>query len=522
MTEAMNPKLDVLQSYLEDRWQSGQGAGAVLSDPTTEAAIATASTDGLDLAAAFEHARTRGGAALRAMTFAERGALLKAMSKAIHGKREELIEIGRQNGGNTRGDAKFDIDGATGTLMYYAGLGHDLGDRTILLDGDAITIGASSRLQGQHILTPRPGVAVHINAFNFPAWGLAEKAACALLAGMPVISKPGTATAMLTWAMVRAVVDAGVLPAGVLSLVVGSARDLLDHVRWGDVVAFTGSADTGEQLRRHPRVLATGVPVNIEADSLNATVLAPGAEPATYDAFIRDVAREMTQKAGQKCTATRRIFVPEEQVDAVIEDLGERLGRTRVGNPASDEVTMGPLSSRGQFEAAQKGIATLLGECDVAWGQVERGPLADVEDDKGWFVTPLLLKARAGAKAVHDLEVFGPVATLIAYDGSASAAAEGVRRGQGSLVGAIYGDDRDFLAEIIPALAGWHGRIVVTDAKIADKAFGPGMVMPHLLHGGPGRAGGGEELGGLRGMRLYQQRTAVQGNGPLLARLLER
>jgi 3,4-dehydroadipyl-CoA semialdehyde dehydrogenase len=295
------------------------------------------------------------------------------MSKAIHGKREELIEIGRQNGGNTRGDAKFDIDGATGTLMYYAGLGHDLGDRTILLDGDAITIGASSRLAGQHILTPRPGVAVHINAFNFPAWGLAEKAACALLAGMPVISKPGTATAMLTGAMVRAVVDAGVLPAGVLSLVIGSARDLLDHVRWGDVVAFTGSADTGEQLRRHPRVLATGVPVNIEADSLNATVLAPGAEPATYDAFIRDVAREMTQKAGQKCTATRRIFVPEEQVDAVIEDLGERLGRTRVGNPASDEVTMGPLSSRGQFEAAQKGIATLLGECDVAWGQVERG-----------------------------------------------------------------------------------------------------------------------------------------------------
>lgn len=513
---------ETLQSYLEDRWQAGAGEGAKLYDPTTEAVVATASTDGLDLAAAFRHARAVGGASLRAMTFAERGALLKAMSKAIHGKREELIEIGRQNGGNTRGDAKFDIDGATGTLMYYAGLGQELGARTVLLDGEAITIGASSRLSGQHILTPRPGVAVHVNAFNFPAWGLAEKAACAILAGMPVISKPGTATAMLTWAMVRAVVEAEVLPAGVLSLVVGSARDLLDHLEWGDVVAFTGSADTGEQMRRHPRVLATGVPVNVEADSLNAAVLAPDAEEATYDAFIRDVAREMTQKAGQKCTATRRIFVPEDRLDEVIEDLGERLGRTRVGDPASDEVTMGPLSSRGQLDAARKGITTLLGECDVAWGEVERGALPGVADGKGFFVTPLLLKARPGAEAVHALEVFGPVSTLIAYDGSAAAAAEGVRRGEGSLVCSVYGDDRDFLGEIIPALAGWHGRIVVTDAKIADKAFAPGMVMPHLLHGGPGRAGGGEELGGLRGMRLYQQRTAVQGNGPLLARLLER
>ncbi len=511
-----------LSSYLEDRWQSGEGDGSALYDPTSDAIVARASTKGLDLAAAFRHARTVGGAALRGMTFAERGALLKAMSKAIHARREELIEVGRINGGNTRGDAKFDIDGATGTLMYYAGLGKSLGDKTLLLDGDPITIGASSRLQGQHILTPKPGVAVHINAFNFPAWGLAEKAACAILAGMPVISKPGTATAMLTWAMVKAVTDADILPAGVLSLVVGSARDLLDHLEWGDVVAFTGSADTGEMMRRHPRVLATGVPVNVEADSLNATVLLPDAEDATYDAFIRDVHREMTQKAGQKCTATRRIFVPEDMIDEVVEDLGERLAGTKVGDPARDDVRMGPLASKAQLTSAREGIAALLGETDVAWGDPAGGDVLGV-DGGGCFVTPLLLRAESatGGDAVHRLEVFGPVSTLLPY-ADLDEAAEGVRMGQGSLVCSIYGDDRKALGAIIPRLAGWHGRIVVTDAKIADKAYGPGMVMPHLLHGGPGRAGGGEELGGLRGMKLYQQRTAIQGNGPLLARLLDR
>lgn len=515
--------ITTLSSYLVDRWQTGAGDGARLYDPTTEEVVATASTDGLDLGAAFAHAREVGGAALRAMTFAERGALLKAMSKAIHEKREALIEVGRINGGNTRGDAKFDIDGATGTLMYYAGLGKELGDRRLMLDGEAITIGASSRLQGQHILTPRPGVAVHVNAFNFPAWGLAEKAACAILAGVPVISKPGTATAMLTWAMVQAVTEAGVLPAGVLSLVCGSARDLLDHLEWGDVVAFTGSADTGETMRRHPRVIETGAAVNIEADSLNATVLLPDAADASYDAFIRDVHREMTQKAGQKCTATRRIFVPADQLDEVIEDLGERLARTKVGNPALDDVTMGPLASKAQLESARAGIDALRGEAEIAWGTIERGPLDGVEDGKGYFVTPLLLRAAGtDGDAVHRLEVFGPVSTVMPYDGDPAEAAAAVRKGQGSLVCSVYGDDRDALGAIIPQLAGWHGRVVLTDGKIADKAYGPGMVMPHLLHGGPGRAGGGAELGGTRGMALYQQRTAIQGNGPLLARLLDR
>ena len=512
-----------LASYLSGAWQTGAGEGAALRDPTSGAIVARTSTAGLDLGAALRHAREVGGPALRSLTFAARGKLLAAMSKAIHAEREALIEMGRKNGGNTRGDAKFDIDGATGTLMYYAGLAESLGERTVLLDGEAITIGRSSRLVGQHILTPKPGVAVHINAFNFPAWGLAEKAACALLAGMPVISKPATATALMTWGLVKAVIDADVLPEGALGLICGGAGDLLDHLEWSDVVAFTGGASTGETIRRHPRVLASGVAVNVETDSLNAAILAPGAEDATYDAFIRDVHGEMTQKSGQKCTATRRILVPRDRLDDVIEDLGERLRRTVVGDPALDTVRMGPLASQAQLDSAREGLARLLEHARVAVGDPARSAFEGVEPGQGCFLDALLLVADDARRAgpVHDVEVFGPVATLLPYDGSAAEAAHIVRLGQGSLVASIYGDDQAFLGEAILALAGWHGRIVVTDGKIADKALQPGMVMPHLLHGGPGRAGGGEELGGRRGMKLYQQRTAVQGNGPLLARLLD-
>ena len=284
-----------LSSWVSGRWVEGTGRASLLYNPTTGESVAETSTEGLDLAAAFDHARCVGGHALTELTFAERGALLKAMSKAIHEVREDLIEIGRINAGNTRGDAKFDIDGATATLMYYAKLGESLGSRRVMLDGDPIQIGGA-RLQGQHILTARPGVAVHINAFNFPAWGLAEKAACAILAGMPVISKPATSTAFMTWRMVQAIIDANVLPDGVLSLVCGSAHNLLEYVDWSDVVAFTGGADTAARIRHHSQVLATGAAVNIEADSLNTTVLGAQVDDVTYDAFITSVQREMTQK----------------------------------------------------------------------------------------------------------------------------------------------------------------------------------------------------------------------------------
>lgn len=513
-----------LDSFLGGRWQAGNPErSATLYDPTTGAAVAQTSTAGLDLNAALSHARTVGGPALQALTFAERGALLKAMSKAIHAQREALIEVGRINAGNTRSDAKFDIDGATGTLMYYAGVAAELGDRTVLFDGEPQTVGRpGSRLQGQHILLPKPGVAVHINAFNFPCWGLAEKAACAILAGMPVLSKPATATAWMTWAMVRAVTDAGVLPDGVLSLLCGSAGDLLDHLDWGDVIAFTGGADTAVRIRGHRRVIEAGVPVNIEADSLNATLLAPDAEDETYDAFINHVHRELTQKAGQKCTATRRILVPADQIDEVIEDLAEKFGPTVVGNPSNDSVRVGPLATQSQFDSAKEGLAALMQQAEPVIGDPQRAAFTDVAQGQGWFVDPVILKAKDSHAngPIHDLEVFGPVSTLLPYDGSVADAVNIVRRGQGSLVGSIYGDDRGFLRESIVGLGAWHGRLVVTDAKVAAKALSPGLVMPHLTHGGPGRAGGGTELGGLRGVGLYQQRCAVQGNGPLIAKLL--
>lgn len=514
-----------LDSFLAGRWQAGDPArSATLYDPTTTLAVAKTSTAGLDLAAALTHARTVGAPALQALTFAQRGELLAAMSKAIHAQREALIEVGRINGGNTRGDAKFDIDGATATLMYYAGVAQELGDRTVLMDGEPLTVGRpGSRLQGQHILLPKPGVAVHINAFNFPCWGLAEKAACALLAGMPVLSKPATATAWMTWSMVRAVVDADVLPEGALALLCGSAGDLLDHLNWGDVIAFTGGADTAVRIRGHRRVIEAGVPVNIEADSLNAMMLAPDAEDVTYDAFINHVQRELTQKAGQKCTATRRILVPADLIDEVIEDLAEKISPTIVGDPANSTVRMGPLASKSQYESAREGLNALREHADVVIGDPNRTDFVDVPAGQGYFVDPVILKARDSHAAgpIHETEVFGPVSTLLPYDGTVGDAVAIMRRGQGSLVGSIYGDDRSFLRDSILGLGAWHGRLVVTDAKVAAKAYAPGLVMPHLIHGGPGRAGGGTELGGMRGVSMYQQRCAVQGNGPLLAKLLE-
>ena len=510
-----------LKSFLAGEWREGEGEASLLYNPTTAEAIASCSTRGLDLGEALTYARAEGARSLSKMTFAQRGALLESMSKAIHAQRETLLELGRLNAGNTRGDAKFDVDGATHTLMHYAQLGAQLGDQRILLDGEAEPVGRGGRLNGQHVLVPRGGVAVHINAFNFPAWGLAEKAACALLAGMPVLSKPATSTALMTHAIVEAL--APVMPKGTLSLLCGSAGDLLDHLDWRDAIAFTGSADTGAIIRSHPNVTAQGVTVNIEADSLNAVILDPDAEDSTYDAFIRDVHRELTQKSGQKCTASRRVLVPEDRIDEVIEDLTERFGRTVVGDPALDEVNMGPLSTMSQREAALEGISALSTVAEIVYGGPE-GARVGVDGATGAFINPTLFKAATpcpSSSPVHTLEVFGPVATLIPFDGSAREAVDQARHGQGCLVTAIYGDDNRFLKEAILGLAGWNGRLVIVDQQVADKSLHPGLVTPQLLHGGPGRAGGGEELGGLRGLKLYQQRCALQGNGPKIARLIQ-
>ncbi len=513
--------MQTLANYVEGRWVEGKEPLSELVNPATEQVLARTSTTGVDMKRALDHARDTGGPALRAMTFAERGALLEQMSKSIYAEREELIGLAVANGGNTRSDAKFDIDGATGTLMAYAELGKQLGERTLLVDGEPFDI-SGSRLQGWHVVSPRHGVAVHIGAYNFPAWGWAEKAATALLAGMPVLSKPATATSLLSWRTIQLVVEAGILPPGALSLLCGSAGDLLDHLEWQDVIAFTGGGDTGRSIRGRERLLDQGVRVNVEADSLNAALLLPDASDSAFDAFIRDVHRDMTQKTGQKCTAIRRIIVPDGDVPRVREALCERLARVRIGDPASDGVDMGPVATAAQKRSVHEGVRKLLEQAKVAWGDPDKVEPVGVPDGKGFFVPLLLLEAddALAATNVHNHEVFGPVATLMPYNGSAAAAASIVRAGEGGLVSSIYGDDRRLLGELVALLAPWHGRLVVVDGKIADKSIAPGTVLPNLVHGGPGRAGGGEELGGLRGMALYQQRTAVQGNGPLIGRLI--
>ena len=506
-----------LTSFLSGQWVDGQAPHAALLDPVSAQPVADTSTQGLDLGAAMAYARDVGGETLRAMTFAERGAALKALSKAIYAARDELLEVSRANYGATRGDGKFDVDGASGTLAYYASLGRDLGDTRVMRDGEPEAIGRSARFIGQHLLVPRHGVGVHINAFNFPVWGMAEKLAVAWLAGVPVVVKPATATAWVTWRVVQLWHEQGLLPDGALTLVCGSAGDMLDHLQAQDVVAFTGSSGTGRTIRSHPRVLELGTPVNVEADSLNASVLGPDAEPGepTFEMFLSDVVRDLTQKAGQKCTAVRRIFVPEALLDDVREGLADHLSRARMGDPSERDVAVGPVSTQAQCRDVQAGIAQLAAACSPFLTSPHAVPA------EGFFIQPQLFVNHDGAEAayVHEHEVFGPVATVLPYGDDADVAAM-VARGGGGLVCSLYADDAAWAGQMIEALAPWHGRIHWGSRKVADQSPGPGTVLPNLVHGGPGKAGGGEELGGLRGLRFYQQRTAVQADRTLLDRAL--
>jgi oxepin-CoA hydrolase/3-oxo-5,6-dehydrosuberyl-CoA semialdehyde dehydrogenase len=449
--------------------------------------------------------------------------MLRALSKAIHAHRDELMQLGLINAGNTRSDAKFDIDGASGTLAAYADLAQTLGDARFLIDGEAIALGRSSRVAGQHVLVPRQGVAVHINAFNFPAWGLAEKAALAWLAGVPVVSKPATATALMAFRIAEILVASGALPEGAFQFIAGSTGDLVDRLGPQDVLAFTGSGKTGTLLRSRPNIVAHSVRVNVEADSLNAAVLGTDVERGddTYNLFLADVVRDITQKTGQKCTAIRRVLVPAGLYEAVQEDLCDRLTQTRVGNPANESVTMGPVATASQLRDVRAGIELLLS----AGTRLVCGGAQPVEGlgapaGKGYFVAPTLLAAdnALDARAVHEHEVFGPVATVMPYTAAADAV-EVVRRGGGGLVSSVYTDDRTVAADVALGLAPFHGRVAIVNARVAGAWLGPGTVLPQLVHGGPGRAGGGEELGALRGMGLYLQRVALQGYGPLLDHL---
>lgn len=512
--------MTTLQSFVCGRWVAGNGRPAVLVNPSTEEAVAEAGTEGIDFGASLAFARERGGPALRGLSFAQRGTMLKALAAAIHAQRDGLLELGMRNGGNTRSDAKFDVDGAIGTLAAYGDLGLSLGDTRVLLDGESILLGRSSRVAGQHVFVPRTGVAVHVNAFNFPAWGLAEKAAVALLAGMPVISKPATATALLAHRIMELLVESGVLPEGAVQFIAGGAGDLIDRLGSQDVLAFTGGGSTGFMLRAKTNLLASAAHVNVEADSLNAAVLGHDVERGseTWEVFVADVVRDITQKTGQKCTAIRRVFVPAAMLDAAQEDLAERLAVTRVGNVFTDGVTMGPLATASQLREARGGIAKLVASgARVVLGGAE--PLAGLgaPEAKGYFIAPTLLRVddNTTGDAVHEHEVFGPVATLVPYR-SVEEVASLVHRGGGSLVSSVYTDDRGFATDCVLGIAAANGRVCVINARAAGAWLGPGTVLPQLLHGGPGRAGGGEELGGLRGMSLYLQRTALQGYGPLI------
>lgn len=513
-----------LKSYLGGAWVDGDGEGEALLNPATEEILGHASADGLDRKAALAFARREGGPALRALTFAERGERVKQTAALLQKHRDELIGLAMTNGGNTRSDAKFDVDGAIVTLQSYGEIGTALGDRRLLVDGESIQIGRSPRLVGQHIFTTRQGVAVHVNAFNFPAWGLAEKAAVALLAGMPVLTKPATSSALVAHRLIELLVDSSIWPTGAVSLLMGRAGDLTEHLEGQDCLAFTGGASTASLLRTTTGVVQRGTRINVEADSLNAAVLGPDAEPDSeiWDFCIKDVLRDMTQKAGQKCTAIRRILIPENLSERFRDDLADRLAAVVVGNPGTEGVRMGPVATAGQKQAVLDGLSLLARDGRLVHSRPGLKP-EGAPEGKGFFVSPTLLEVEPGAEApsVHSHEVFGPAATIVPYDGTATAAVELITRGAGGLVSSVYSEDVPFVSDATLGLAPFHGRLFLGSVKIAEMSPGPGTVLPVLVHGGPGRAGSGEELGGERGLAFYMQRTALEGSRPVIDRILK-
>jgi oxepin-CoA hydrolase/3-oxo-5,6-dehydrosuberyl-CoA semialdehyde dehydrogenase len=511
--------MKTIRSYVLGSWHEAATGFIPLIDPATEEECARASSAGIDFGAVLDHARDRGGPALRGLGFGERGQLLKDMSRVLREQRAELLELSRINTGTTVPDGAFDVDGATGTLAYYASLARTLGDRPYLAEAEEVAL-AKGDFWARHVLLPRRGAAVLVNAFNFPVWGFAEKAACALLAGMPVIVKPATATAMVTERAVEVLIEARILPEGALQLICGSPGDLLDWMGAHDVLAFTGSAATARTILQRSNLSAANTRINIEADSLNAAVLAPdAAEGTTLDLFVRDVVREITQKTGQKCTAVRRIFVPTDAIANVEEALTAKLGAVVTGNAADPEVTMGPLCTRGQLEDALSGLAALSRATRRVTGSGSRVDGRGSPPGRGFFLAPTLLRAddARSATAVHEREIFGPVATLMPYDGSATDATALVRLGGGMLVTSVYSDDERWLGEYVAQGGNDAGRLYIGSRAAADAAPGSGVAFPHALHGGPGRAGGGAELGGTVGLQLYMQRIALQGARSILS-----
>jgi oxepin-CoA hydrolase/3-oxo-5,6-dehydrosuberyl-CoA semialdehyde dehydrogenase len=512
-----------IRSFVRGEWVAGSDSGVMLHNAVTGAPIGHAGSAGIDFAEVVRYARDTGGPALRALTFHQRAVLLKRMAQHLMERKEKFYAISAWTGA-TRADGWIDIEGGIGTVFSYASIARrELPNETFLAEGAPERLSPKGTFIGRHLLVPKHGVAVHINAFNFPCWGMLEKIAPSLLAGVPCIVKPATVTCYLTEAMVGEIVHAGILPPGALQLVCGGVGDLLDHLDEQDTVTFTGSASTGRKLRTHPNLVANSVPFNMEADSLNCAILGAGVEPDApeFDLFVKEVVREMTVKAGQKCTAIRRIIVPANRMEAVIDALRGRLAGVAVGDPAHEGVKMGPLAGQAQRNDVWEAVAQLAAGCETVLGGTREFAVRGADPGKGAFVPPTLLHcAKPFARSEpHAIEAFGPVATLMPYADTDEAIAL-ARLGKGSLAGSLFTHDRDEAARVILGTAAWHGRMLVIDRDCAKESTGHGSPLAALVHGGPGRAGGGEELGGVRAIKHYMQRTALQASPDTLTAIL--
>ncbi len=504
-----------LENYAIAEWLEGDGDGKPLLSAVDSRPLASITSDGLDFGAMLNYARDVGGANLRRLTFHERGDMLKALAQYLMEHKKEFYALSTDTGA-TRADSWVDIDGGISTLFVFSSKGRrEMPNDVVYLDGPPEALSRNGTFVAQHIFTPKLGAAVHINAFNFPCWGMLEKLAPTLLAGVPAIIKPASSTAYLTELMVKRIIKSGILPAGSIQLVCGGVGDLFDHLNCQDTIAFTGSKGTAEMLQQHPRVVSESVAFTAETDSLNASILGPDAVPGTpeFDLFIKEVTREMTSKAGQKCTAIRRIIAPSEVSADLVRALSTALGEIRVGNPASKDVDMGALASQGQRDEVRERIAELSGEAEIVYGGNEDFELVDADSSKGAFFMPTLLHCEKPlhASLVHSVEAFGPVSTVLPYD-SIDEAIELAKLGEGSLACSIISNDNAIARKLVLGTAAYHGRMIVINRHCADESTGHGSPLPHLVHGGPGRAGGGEEMGGVRGVLHYMQRTAIQGS----------
>lgn len=507
-----------LRNYAEGRWHKASGKSETLFNAITGEPIYEASSAGLDFGAMMRYARQVGGPQLRKLTFHERGRMLKALAFYLLERKEYFYEIAALSGA-TRSDNWIDIEGGIGNLFSYASLRRQFPNERYYVEGEAVKLSKNNTFIGHHIMVPREGVAIHINAFNFPVWGMLEKIAVNLLAGVPAIVKPATLTSYITEAVFEEIIKSEILPEGSLQLICGSARGILDTIENGDVVTFTGSASTGQMLKSHPRIISEAVPFNLEADSLNACVLGPDVQAGSpeFDIFIKEVVREMTAKAGQKCTAIRRIIVPAEKVEDVQIALGKRLAGVTIGDPKVEGVRMGALAGESQRKEVREKIAELSKTQEIVIGNLENFDVVGADKEKGAFLPPVVFFNDDPFKKqdAHNIEAFGPVSTIMPYN-DLDDAIQLVKMGRGSLVCSVITNSDEVAREFVLGTAVMHGRILILNAECARESTGHGSPMPMLIHGGPGRAGGGEEMGGKRGVLHYLQRTAIQGSPSMI------